>query len=877
MIYNNGNVVFTDDGNSVISPIGNRVAIYDLVKQVTTTLPFENRKNIQLISMSNSGRFLITVDVDGHALFINYPRKVILHRFNFKRKVYALKFAPNDEHFAVTYGTGVQIWQTPHIAREFAPLQLSRVISGHHDDVQCLDWSLDSDSIVMGAKDMTARVYYRVHSKNMALTVLSGHRDKLINVFFTESGNEIYSIAQDGAIFTWKFDFGERVDVVRKGDDVTEETEGRALTKRGGKWMLTGREFLWEPHTQVTSCDYNKRSQLLLVGFDKGVFSLFEMPSCVNLHKLNVSHQSINTVVLNNTGEWLALGSSRLGQLVVWEWKSESYILKQQGHLYGLNSVEYSSDGHYIATGGEDSKVKLWNTTSGFCFVTFSAHIAPVTGVKFFGQGAGKGVLSCSLDGTVRAHDLMRYKNFRTLTTPSPVQFTCLAVDSAGEIVCAGAMDPFQIYVWSLQTGRMLDVLSGHEGPIACLDFTGGSNDSSSSSSTALASGSWDGTLKLWNIYENTCTETFEHGCDVLACCFRPDGKEFCTCATNGCIYIWDVETGTQISIIEGRRDISGGRLSTDRVTADNSARSKYFTSVAYTADGNCILAAGRSKYCCIYSVTTGVLIKKFQLSHNRSLEGVLDKLRSDRMVDGVNLDTVNDSDDEGDAGGKYPNSMTPGNTGNRQDGSRLTKPEITCGCVCFSNTGTEWAAATTQGLQIFSLDESMMFAPTDIDITITPQAVLAAVSRKEFGLAINMALHLGEREVLKQAIDVVPLGSLDMVVLGVDTRMLKQLLGCLAEELGKSPHLEYYLQWCYAILQTYHQIISANSVFYLESLRSLIRVVTQHEKDFMTNTEKNQFMLSFIETQSKLRTSMAVETEVSAPDADSSDVESMC
>lgn len=44
------------------------------------------------------------------------------------------------------------------------------------------------------------------------------------------------------------------------------------------------------------------------------------------------------------------------------------------------------------------------------------------------------------------------------------MQLTSLAVEATGSVVCAGAMDPFDIYVWSLQTGALLDVLSGHEG-----------------------------------------------------------------------------------------------------------------------------------------------------------------------------------------------------------------------------------------------------------------------------------------------------------------------------------------------------------------------------------------------------------------------------
>ena len=123
-----------------------------------------------------------------------------------------------------------------------------------------------------------------------------------------------------------------------------------------------------------------------------------------------------------------------------------------------------------IVTGGDDNKVKLWNASSGFCFVTFTEHTAPVTAVAFL--GSGQAVLSASLDGTVRAHDLIRYKNFRTLTTPQPVQLVSLTVDPSGEVVCAGSLEPFEIYVWSLQTGKLLDVLAGHGGPVTSLDYS---------------------------------------------------------------------------------------------------------------------------------------------------------------------------------------------------------------------------------------------------------------------------------------------------------------------------------------------------------------------------------------------------------------------
>ena len=171
-----------------------------------------------------------------------------------------------------------------------------------------------------------------------------------------------------------------------------------------------------------------------------------ELPDFSNIHTLSISQQKITSVSINSTGEWLAFGCSKLGQLLVWEWQSESYILKQQGHRYDMNCIAYSQDGQYIATGGDDGKVKLWNTVSGFCFVTFTEHTSGISALEFAKQG--QVLFAASLDGTVRAYDLVRYRNFRTFTSPSPVQFGSLAVEPSGEVVCAGTTDTFEIYIW---------------------------------------------------------------------------------------------------------------------------------------------------------------------------------------------------------------------------------------------------------------------------------------------------------------------------------------------------------------------------------------------------------------------------------------------
>ena len=99
----------------------------------------------------------------------------------------------------------------------------------------------------------------------------------------------------------------------------------------------------------------------------------------------------------------------------------------------------------------------VWDTNTGFCFVTFTEHTGAVTGVSF--TQSGRALLSSSLDGTVRAFDMTRYRNFRTFTSPKPAQFACLAVDPSGDLVSAGAQDTFDVYLWSVQTGKLLEIL----------------------------------------------------------------------------------------------------------------------------------------------------------------------------------------------------------------------------------------------------------------------------------------------------------------------------------------------------------------------------------------------------------------------------------
>ena len=549
------------------------------------------------------------------------------------------------------------------------------------------------------------------------------------------------------------------------------------------------------------------------------------MPDFSNIHTLSISQEKITSVAINSSGEWLAFGASKLGQLLVWEWQSESYVLKQQGHYFDMNTLSYSQDGQHIATGGDDGKVKIWNTNSGFCFVTFSEHSAAVSSVEFAKQG--QVLFTASLDGTVRAFDLIRYRNFRTFTSPSPVQFSCLAVDPSGEVVAAGSVDSFQVFLWSVQTGKLLDVLSGHEGPVSSIAFSPTGN--------ILASASWDKTVRVWNIFDRShAVEPYQLSADVLAVAFRPDGKELAASSLDGQIAFWDVSLGKQTSLIEGRRDIAGGRKADDRRTAANSSSGKSFNSLAYTADGSCLLAGGNSKYVVLYDVCDGVMVKKFQISDNLSLDGIEEFLDTRRQTEAGNLDLIDDRGDASDLEDRLDKSLPGVQRGDLS--KRRYKREARTKCIRFSPTGTGWAAASTEGLLLYSLNETLVFDPFDLDIELTPSSVRDAIARGDSLVALILAFRLNERPLLRAAYEAVPRADISLVSRQLPIVYLEKMLRFIAARLdpaaGRSPHLEFDLLWVRALLFAHGRYLRDHSVDYASAFRGVWKGLIDTEQN---------------------------------------------
>ncbi|KAK8793424.1 hypothetical protein WA158_004783 [Blastocystis sp. Blastoise] len=847
-VYNNGNVLFSPDGNILYSPVGNRVNVFDLVNHTSYTLPFEARMNIAQIAISHSGRYLVTVDDEGRNIIVNLKKRIVLYRTNFGVPVNQIKFSPDDEYMAVTHGRIIQIWSTPSEQRHFAPMELVKEYAGHSDDITCIDWSKDGRYLVTGSLDTTVRLWSVEHFNGFESLTLSGHHEKIVGAYLSEDDKSIYSICSDGGVFEWnwnvmtdeqyeqiKLSHNPKLQKMYNEEEFHPDTETSKYYR--GLWKISKKNYIEEKKSHIETCDFNHETKMLICGFSNGSFGIYTMPGCSMIHTLTISKKQLSTCAINSTGEWIAFGSSKLGQLLVWEWQSETYILKQQGHYCNINALDYSPDGSVIATGGEDSKVKLWNTNTGYCYITFKDHTASVTGVCFV--KSGHALVTCSLDGTVRAFDLIRYRNFRTLTTPTPVQFTCVNVDSSGDIVAAGSMDPFNIYIWSLRTGKLLDILEGHQGPISSVSFD--------PRGSLLMSTSWDHSAIIWDIFGGANKEVLDHNSEVLSCSWRGDGEEACTTTLHGDIYVWDAKQSVNKTIIEGKRDITGGRRTTDNVALENIAIGKCFTSVSYSPDGQYIIAGGRSKYVCIYSLSNRMLIKKYQLSQNRSFEGILDQLNSKNMTEAGSkaLLDISDNEDETDR------PALPGVL-NGDAAKRNVKNEIRCSTVHFSPSGETFSCATNQGLLIYSLDPSLSFEPFDIQEDITPSSITIALNNQDYSKALIYSLHLNETEYIKICLSSIPLSQVTAITNTIPRLFLVRFLQIICDQINSTPYLEYYIIWCLTIFKVHGEYIRANNRKYISVLRNVQRVLTTHYQQNQKISDQNKYLLNYLTKGSK-------------------------
>lgn len=688
-----------------------------------------------------------------------------------------------------------------------------------------------------------------------------------------------------------------------------------------GVWRLGAKNYLNQRGAKVTCASFHPKAGLFAAGLSSGAFDLRELPSFAPLHALSASKAPLTSLCFSEDGEWLAVGAAALGQLVVWDWRSEVFVLRQAGHASasaasasarsaalglgdsgpGVSALAFSTDvagssGGALATGGTDGDVRLWDPAAGTCHATLRGHSACVSGVAYLPGSAGA-LVSSSLDGTVRAWDLARYRCFRTLVPPERAQLSCLAVDSGGDVVAAGtagssgavgssvsgggASSAFQVVVWSVRTSRVLDVLSGHEGPVSCAAFAPAAASAGAAPASTLATGSWDKTVRTWDVFGGKgALESLPHAADVLALAWHPGGRSLASATSDGGITFWDPAEAAVVGTIEGKRDLGRPSAAGGLVGGSLAAAAASFTSLAFSADGATLVAGGASRFVCLYDFAEKVLLRRISLSADVSRPGVLDGLpggaggglrggETSRLTNaGVpvsELPSDNDDDDDemvlgkGNGGarkGGNPSAPLPGTSVSGVKSSS-SPPPVRATALALSATGRHLAVASpADGVLLFSDDPGATFDPGDLGPEVTPAAVEAALSSGAPLRACRLALRLRDRDAVKRCLLAVRPEDVRAAASGLPSSAAPDVLAALADLLsGETPHAEFCVAWSRALLRSHARALrDSPRGLTAPPLRALQAAAARMQADMGASAAANVHALKYLSSTAPLK-----------------------
>ena len=173
----------------------------------------------------------------------------------------------------------------------------------------------------------------------------------------------------------------------------------------------------------------------------------------------------------------------------------------------------------------------------------------------------------------------------QTLTGHSKSVYS-VAYSPNGQTLASGSWDN-TIKLWNVKTGNLLQTLEGHSKDISSVAY--------SPDGQTLASGSVDGTIKLWNVKTGKLLQTLTgHSSSVNSVTYSPDGQTLASGSRDDTIKLWNVKTGKLLQTLEGHSYYSANSL-------------------AYSPDGQTLASGSDDNTIKLWNVKTGKLLQTLE------------------------------------------------------------------------------------------------------------------------------------------------------------------------------------------------------------------------------------------------------------------------
>ena len=244
-------------------------------------------------------------------------------------------------------------------------------------------------------------------------------------------------------------------------------------------------------------------------------------------------------IALSPAGDMLALAGARSKS--IWLVKTGDCTAAKQllGHDREVGCVAWSHDGSFVASGSDDTTIRLWDPKDGRLLHVLRGHEHNV--ITLACSPDGRTLVSGGFDRQVILWDARSGEKIAILGTHDDA-VNSVAYSPDGKSIAAASGDQ-KIAIWDAQTRELRHLLTGRHW------F---SSISWAPDGKALAAGTGGGTIELWQVgSERPAVIREGHTARVLCVAFGADGRLLASKAADGTVRIWKSDTWEEVGVLE--------------------------------------------------------------------------------------------------------------------------------------------------------------------------------------------------------------------------------------------------------------------------------------------------------------------------------------